>query len=43
MSIGPKEARDVLGAFRYLQAAGCRRFGLFGLSMGAAVAAYAES
>jgi len=41
VSIGPKEARDVLGAFEYLRAQGFRRFGLFGLSMGAAAAAYA--
>jgi len=41
VSIGPKEARDVLGAFRFLEGEGYRRFGLFGLSMGAAAAAYA--
>jgi pimeloyl-ACP methyl ester carboxylesterase len=41
VSIGPKEARDVLGAFEFLRSEGYRRFGLFGLSMGAAAAAYA--
>ena len=41
VSIGPKEAHDVLGAFRFLEGEGCWRFGLFGLSMGAAAAVYA--
>jgi len=41
VSVGPKEAQDVRGAVRFLQGQGFRRFGIFGLSMGAAAAAYA--
>ena len=43
VSIGPKEAWDVLGAFEFLRGLGHRRFALFGLSMGASAAVYAAA